>query len=391
MSHRTSKRAPFAARALAPLAAAGLVLAAGCAADAARKSQLEQENEQLRRQLSELQAAGQEEGDQPHSVPGFIVGLAASERDFDSGEFEQLLQESLTSASSDRAVRVAAENDEREVAKVRGMLMQQYLAAAEIPIRITNLTFKLQNPDSEFKIGGAVVPRDKAQVVDAGAGAGVRLTHTEPVAAVMERDPGGGYHVPYEEMGGGSGRIVVQTSDTEILSSDTVQRSQRQGDISFNWTLDLKQVHVYRIEGFSGDVGLFLANMRFPGVQSSIAKYQTMRDAVFLFGYGRYATSVVNQIRTPAHITEAFVAPIDQERFDAVQGRMTLQEVLDALGQVAWERCEFVDFAGEEKIWERPAGVPFPFVSRQVSGEDGAEFYLKYSSKGVFLIGDYQR
>ena len=56
----------------------------------------------------------------------------------------------------------------------------------------------------------------------------------------MERDPQGRYHIPYEELGGGSGRILVQTSDAEILDTDNQEHSQRQGDISLNWALDLK-------------------------------------------------------------------------------------------------------------------------------------------------------
>src|SRR5262249_30863327 len=117
----------------------------------------------------------------------------------------------------------------------------------------------------------------------------------------------------------------------------------------------------------------------------------TMRDAVFLFGYGRYVTSVVDQIRTPSHITEVFVAPIDQTTFDALQGRLSEEKVLDMLKSVRWESCEYVDFGGDEKIWARPAAVPFPFVSRQVSGKAKSTFYLKYSSKGVSFIGDYER
>jgi hypothetical protein len=373
--------------------AAALVLAAGCASDdAARLAELEQKNAMLRRELDDSEAARRAGAADPHAVPSFIVGLAATERDFDSGAFEKLLQESLASAAKNRSVQVVPETKDREIAKVRGMLLQQYLASAEIPVLLSNLSYRLHNKDNEFKIGGRIVPRAQSQVVAADSGAGFRMTNQEPIPAVMTRDNQGGYHVAYEELGGGNGNIVVQTTDAEILAADTVQRAQRQGDISFNWVLDLNQVHAYRVEGFRGDVGLFLANMRYPGVQSSIAQYQTMRDAVLLFGYGRYVTSVVNQIRTPAHITEVFVAPTDDKTFEAMQGRMTEQQVADALKDVRWERCEFVDFAGEEKIWARPAGVPFPFVSRQVSGQDKkGVFYLKYSSKGVSLIGDYER
>ena len=364
---------------------------AGCASDAERLAQLQQQNEMLRKDLEAQQAARKEGDAKPLVVPGFVVGLAAAEREFDAGEFEKLLHESLASATRDGSVRVTPETDGREIAKVRGMLLQQYLAAAEIPVLLSNLSYKLQDKEHEFKIGGSIVPRAKTQVIAADSGAGFRMAHADPLPAVMARDAQGSYHVPFEEQGGGSGNIVVQTSDAEVLAADAVQRSQRQGDVSFNWTLDLKHVHAYRVEGFRGDVGLFLANMRYPGVQSSIAKYQTMRDAVFLFGYGRYVTSVVNQIRTPTHITEVFVAPVDAKTFEALQGRLTQQQVTDLLAASHWERCTFVDFGGEEKIWERPAAVAFPFVSRQVSGQDKSVFYLKYSSQGVSFIGDYER
>jgi hypothetical protein len=371
--------------------AAALFVAAGCASTDPRLAELEQQNAMLRRELEDSEAARRAGAADPHAVPSFIVGLAATEREFDSSEFEKLLHESLASAAKNRSVQIVPETKDREVAKVRGMLLQQYLAAAEIPVLLSNLSYRLHDKNNEFKIGGRIVPRAQSQVVAADSGAGFRMTNSEPIPAVMTRDNQGGYHVAYEELGGGNGNIVVQTNDAEILAADAEQRAQRQGDISFNWVLDLKQVHVYRVEGFRGDVGLFLANMRYPGVQSSIAQYQTMRDAVLLFGYGRYVTSVVNQIRTPKHITEVFVAPTDDKTFEAIQGRMTEQQVADALKEVRWERCEFVDFGGEEKIWARPAGVPFPFVSRQVSGQDKSVFYLKYSGKGVFLIGDYER
>ena len=131
--------------------------------------------------------------------------------------------------------------------------------------------------------------------------------------------------------------------------------------------------------------------MRYSGIQSSIAQYQTMRDVVFLFGYGRYVTSVVNQIRTPTRITEVEVAAIDAQAFENLSGRLGEQQILDIAGTVRWQSCEFADFDNEEKIWSRPANVPFPFLSRQVSDEEATVFYLKYSSEGVFLIADYER
>ncbi len=368
-----------------------LVLASGCVSDRSDLAQLEAENALLRANLESLRASlGDMTPEELQTVPSFTVGLAASEEQFDSNEFENLLQESLGAAAREQTVRVTRETDERQVAKVRGMLMQQYLAAAELPVQITNLSFKLQDQKNEFKIGGRIVPRSEIEVAPAD-GSSVRAIHAAPIPAVMERDSQGRYHISYEELGGGGGSILVQTSDAQILDSGNQEHSQRQGDISLNWSLDLKQVQVYSVEGFRGDVGLFLGNMRYSGIQSSIAQYQTMRDVVFLFGYGRYVTSVVNQIRTPTRITEVEVAAIDAQAFENLSGRLGEQQILDIAGTVRWQSCQFADFDNEEKIWSRPANVPFPFLSRQVSDEEATVFYLKYSSEGVFLIADYER
>lgn len=374
------------------LAACGLLGA--CKVPSGDLATLQQENTELRAELDRLRASAAGQPAELRPMPQFVVGLAAAERDFDSGAFEQLLQESLASSSPEGSARVARETDDREIEKVRGMLLQQYLAAGEIPVRLTNLTFKLQGRDHEFKIGGQMVPRSAIEVAEAatgGDGSGLRAIHRQPVPAVMQRDGQGHYFIPYEELGAGGGRVTVQTSDAEILDSADHQRSQRQGDISFNWSLDLKEVVAFRVQGFKGDVAQFLVNMRYSGVDSPIAQYQTMRDVVFLFGYGRYVTSVVSQIRTPAHIDEVQVAAIDQAAFDALQSRMTEQQILDTVGAAQWLQCEFVDFAGEERIWERPASVPFPFVSRQVSAEGKQVFYLKYATGGASFIGDFEK
>ena len=368
-----------------------LALAAGCANDGTRPRDLQAENDLLRANLEGLRASLSDMTPEDlQTMPRFTVGLAASEIEFDYAEFEKLLQDSLRAAARDQSVRVTRETDEREVAKVRGMLMQQYLAAAELPVRISNLSFKLQDSKNEFKIGGSIVPRSEIEVSQADDST-VRAIHREAIPAVMQRDSQGRYHIPYEELGGGGGRILVQTSDAEILDTGNLQHSQRQGDISFSWALDLKQVEVYGVEGFRGDVGLFLSNMRYSGVQSPMAKYQTMRDAVLLFGYGRYVTSVISQIRTPAHIAQVEVAAIDPQAFDNLSDRLTEQQVITLAGTARWEPCEFVDFDDQEKVWARPATVPFPFISRQVSEEEQVAFYLKYSSEGVFFIGEYER
>src|SRR5262245_58096645 len=104
--------------------AAAFVFAAGCAGNAERLETLELQNAMLRRELEDSEAArraGAAAAD-PHAVPSFIVGLAATEREFDSAEFEKLLHESLASATKNKSVQIVPETKDREVAKVRGML-----------------------------------------------------------------------------------------------------------------------------------------------------------------------------------------------------------------------------------------------------------------------------
>jgi hypothetical protein len=369
-----------------------LVLAHGCANNDARLRQLGEENAQLRAQLERLNTALMDASpDELRSIPSFTVGLAASEQDFDAAAFQQLLTDSLGAAAQSRSVRIEAETDQRQIEKVRGMLVQQYLASEEIPVVISNLSFKLQSADNEFKIGDQIVPRSSSTISRSANGSAVTVSHAEPVAAAMRRDVQGRYSIPYEELGGGRGSIRIQTRDVEILDTEQEARAQRQGDISFNWNLNLAQIQVYRVEGFQGDVGLFLTNMRYSGIDTAIGQYQTLRDVVFLFGYGSYTTSVINQIRTPAQITSVDVASLSQSSFEKLSGRLTQEEIMNIVGNVQWENCEFTDFSDAEKIWERPSTVPFPFMSRQTSEEDATTFYLKYSSEAVFFIGDYER
>ena len=368
-----------------------LVLAHGCVNNDARLRQLSEENAQLRAQLERLNTALMDASpEELRSIPSFTVGLAASERDFDAAAFQKLLTDSLGAAAQSRSVTVELETDARQTEKVRGMLVQQYLASEEVPVVISNLSFKLQNAENEFKIGNQIVPRSGTTVSRSATGSTVTASHAEPIAAVMRRDTQGRYSIPYEELGGGGGSIRIQTRDVEILDTEQAARAQRQGDISFNWNLNLQQIQVFRVEGFKGDVGLFLTNMRYSGIETAIGQYQTLRDVVFLFGYGSYATSIINQIRTPAHITSVEVARLSQSSFEGLRGRLTQEEVLNIVGNVQWENCEFTDFSDTEKIWERSSAVPFPFISRQTSEENAQTFYLKYSSEEVFFIGDYE-
>ncbi|MFQ5654219.1 MAG: hypothetical protein ACE5GW_05770, partial [Planctomycetota bacterium] len=325
-------------------------------------------------------------------IRSFTVGLAASKRGFDQQAFVNLLVHSLKESASRQSFKVTHEPDERQQSKIRGMLVQQYLAAEEIPVTVSNLSFKLQEAGNDFKIGERIVPRGGAQIASATSGGPVFVNHTDPISAVLRRDQRGSYSIAYEELGGGSGSIPISIRDLEILDPEQPPRSARQGDISFNWRLNLEKIHVYRIENFEGDVGRFLSSMRYPGIRTSISRYQTIRDFVFLFGYGNYVTGLVNQILTPSHISGVEVLPIDEGTFDALRGGMSEREVGEILGRSAhWQRCEFVDFSGDQKVWERPAAVGFPFVSRQISEEKGLVFYTKYDSEGALLVGDFER
>lgn len=373
-----------------------MAVSSGCAYEK-QIARLEDRNETLRARIEQLQQELRTKSTtvahappELRTMPSFTVGLAASERHFDAATFERLLNDSLADASQSSDVRVAREEDENQVGKVRGMLIQQYLAADEIPIVITNLAFKLGDPANPFKIANQVVPVEGVTKSRA-TGSSVNATHPGPITGVMRRDANGGYSIAYEELGAGRGSIQVQPEDVDFRKSQQA-RAQRQGDISFNWRPNLSQIAVYRVENFKGDVGKFLNNMRYLGIQTAIGQYQTLRDVVFLFGYGSYKTSVVNQIRTPSHITVVEVASVDKATYERLAGRLTEAQLKEIVGaRIQWQGCRFVNFANSEKIWERPSAVPFPFVSRQVSEDQRQVFYLKYGSDGVFFIGDYEK
>lgn len=367
-----------------------LPLVSGCA-----YTQLQRENANLRREVQALRAqlAGGPVVPNMTPIQSFTVGLAASESSFKQEAFEKLLQDSLVAASENKEFKVSHETDERQVDKIRGMLVQQYLAAEEVPITITNLSYKLQDPAHEFKIGGQIVPRENVHTMPASSSNGaVAMTCPGPIHGVMHRDAQGRYSIAYEELGAGGGNIPIQVRDVEILDPEQDARAARQGDISLNWNLNLEKLQAYRIEDFKGDVGKFLLNMRYPSESTSISQYQTLRDFVFLFGYGPYMTSLVNQIRTESFIDSVDVMSIDEATFKELKGGMDQQSLLAALGSRSeWVPCKFVSFQGSEKIWERPASVQLPFVSRQTSAEKSLVFYTKYDTRGAVLIGDYEK
>ena len=59
-------------------------------------------------------------------------------------------------------------------------------------------------------------------------------------------------------------------------------------------------------------------------------------------------------------------------------------------GPSGWSNCNFVEYSGEKKIWERPMAVGFPFLSRQSSQEKNKVFFTKYDTKGgSLLVGDF--
>ena len=373
---------------VALLLATSLLATASCNAPNAK---LRRDNDRLRAELARLGSNSAPEKQALTRIRSFTVGLAASERDFDASAFSRMLRENLDSASQRKTVRVIRETDPRQINKIRGMLVQQYLAAEEVPIMITNLSFKLQDAKRVFKIGNQIVPVEGTDIAAAG-GEAVTASHKNSLSAVMRRDAQGSYSVAYEEIGGGRGRVKIRIRDVDILDTVNRVRAQRQGDLSFNWRLNIEKIQVFRIENFQGDVGRFLSDMRYSGIHSSIGKYQTLRDFVFLFGYGSYITGLVNQIRTPAQITTVEVLPIDEATFAGIEGRQTEKEVLEMLGTDArWQNCKFVDITNGEKVWERPSAVGFPFVSRQISEGKKQVFYLKFNSKGAFFVGDYER
>lgn len=364
-------------------------------------TQLQEENKRLREEVDLLEAKvanlreRSAKGEDPAAatpIKSFTVGLAATEATFDEQAFLRLLMNSLKSAGQTQRFRVAPERDPHEVNKFRGMLVQQYLAAEEIPITVTNLNFKLLQSVHDFKLGERVVPRSGVKVLRGSTSGAAHVSFKDELPATMNRDIQGRYSISYEEVGGGQGLIPVAIEDVEILDPAEEAQFARQGDISFNWKLNLAKVVVYKVEGFQGDVGEFLRSMRFPGAASSISQYQTLRDTVFLFGYGNYATSLVNQLRTPTDITTVEVLSLDPSVFAQLKGGMDEKEILDLVGTRArWMPCDFVSFEGGERLWQRPVEVGLPFLSRQISDSKMHTFYTKYSSEGADLIGDFER
>lgn len=364
-------------------------------------TQLQEENQRLREEVDLLEAkiADLKErasrGQDPAAltpIRSFTVGLAASETSFDEQAFLRLLMNSLKSASQNQRYKVMPERDPHEVAKFRGMLVQQYLSAEEIPITVSNLNFKLAQATHDFKLGDRVVPRTDTQVLRGSTTGAAHVSFKGELSATMNRDVQGRYSIQYEELGGGQGRIPVPIEDYEILDPEEEPQFARQGDISFNWKLNLAKVIVYKVDNFQGDVGEFLRSMRFPGAASSISQYQTLRDSVFLFGYGNYTTSLINQMRTPADITTVEVLALDPVVFAQLEGGMTEKEILEIVGGGRnWVPCEFISFDGGERLWQRPAEVSLPFISRQVTETKMHTFYTKYSSEGADLIGDFER
>jgi hypothetical protein len=363
----------------------------GCASEEVER--LREENARLRQLLAELEASSKGGAT---TIDEFTVGLAAAEKSFDEGDFVELLRTSLQeSAAPTSRFAMSQESEEQSLAKVRGMLIQQYLSERKVPIRIWNLSFKLKDPSATFKLGGTPVPREGlvAEAAEPGDGSGgARLSFKGPLQAVMERDAAGRYSIPYEEPGVGSGTIEITVKDVEVPGEGEAPRVARQGDLSFNWQLSLEKIQVYRIGDFAGDIGGFLKRMRYPRSRSSLNQYQTVRDAVFLFGYGPYATGLVQRMQTPDFIDQVEVLALEPEVFTELEGGLPEEKLSELLaaGKGRWLACEFQKQEGNQKAWDRPAAVGFPFVSRQTSFAKGLVFYTKYDEKGSQLIGDYR-
>ncbi len=364
--------------------AALIVLAAatGCGDLAA----LREENAALRLEIEALRKATG-----VSRIGEFTVGIAAVDEDFDEGAFSELLRTSLEESSVEPiSFRVAPERDERQVAKMRGILLQQYLREQKIPVRISSLTYKVRDPRGGFVIGGALVPSEGVVVEPAGDDL-FRCTYEDPLDVTMLRDAAGRYAVEYEGSSGERGRVTIELDDSQLHHLGPEPRAAREGDISFAWQPGIERILVYSVSDFQGDLGTFLERMRYPRSRIELNQYQTVRDSVFLFGYGPYATGLVQQLRTPGYIDRVEVMPISPEVFaqlDPGLSREQLEELV-AARRGDWLECEFLDTAGTEKVWERPVEIHVPFLSRQTSGEKRSVFFTKYSAEGPRLIGDY--
>ena len=384
---------PPALRRLTALALLALP-AVACAVDKERvnalmreKLELERQNEALRAELAAAEAGEHEFA----PIQRFTVGLAAAEQDFDSGAFEELLQQSLKESAGEGSPALDSPANDRELAKIRGMLVQQYLAAEEVPILITNLSYRLADASQSFRIAGTVVPRSEAEVTSSGA-EGALVSLREEIPGVLRRDANGAFRIDYEELGGGKGAVEVRLTDLDMITSADGTRAERQGDVSFNWRLNLAEVRVYEVKGFRGDVGRFLRQMRIGGARGELSQFQTLQDTVFLFGYGAYRTDVVSQLRTPSFIDRVEVAAIDAEVATSLTVQDEEAELLRAFGaEPKWQSCDLVEVEGRERVWRRPIEVGFPFVSRQTSNDRGEVFYSLYTASGTRLLGNFSQ
>ncbi len=372
------------------VAATLLVPTSGCHNLSQEVAQLRAENARLEEENAMLRAGTDVPPPEFAPIQRLTVGLAAAANDFDEGAFEALLEESLGDAADASRLRLSVQESPREVAKIRGMLVQQYLAADEIPILISNLSFKLADASSAFKIGGTVVPAAGSR--REAAGAGTLVTYRESLPGVLRRKDGGTFAIEYEELGRGTSSVDVELNASDMFAAGDGTRVKRQGDVSFNWRLNLAKVAVYQVEGFRGDVGQFLRQMRYGTAQSELGQFQTLQDNVFLFGYGSYRTDVVSQLRTPGYIDSVEVAPIDAGALAELSLQEDESQLLEQLGRnVAWQPCEPLDFVGSERTWRKPIVVGFPFVSRQTSSARGVVFYTLYSADGTRLLGNFTR
>ena len=348
--------------------------------------QLQQENAVLKKQIEIMKAR-----EMISRFSDFTVGIAAGGLGFNEDSFLQLLQMSLDEASLFTSRHsISREIDEQQIEKIWGMLVQQYFLGEKVPIRIFNLTYKTRDLIKNIKIGGVAIPIENVNFQETPNGFFL-CTHDNSLAVFLDRNRAGDYSIDYQDSSAKVRTIDFGRMDMDLCSLDSSPRVVREGDISFNWQLNFEKLLVYRVRGFKGDMGAFHHAMRHSRPPITLNQYQTTRESVFLFGYGPYSTELSHTIETPGYIDRVEVLSITSEIFDnlkpGVRKEMLIKEI-NSTGSV-WTPCKLIKKNRDDKIWERPGAIQFPFLSRQSSSPKERIFYTKYTPGSSELIGEF--